>query len=121
MYRVYAARRLSWLIYLRAFFFPTKNISLRIRISQMWDKDILYNDCIAEGMLDLGRHFRHAYKKKTDVLKLFETVQTERAKEAIVKTQQELKSEQVCNILWQEFRFVLPLVLYDAWASFFGL
>lgn len=55
----------------------------------------MYNDFIAEGMLDLGKHFRRAYKKKTGVLKLFESVQTERAKEAIVKTQQALKSEQV--------------------------
>lgn len=65
----------------------------------MWDKDFLYNDCIAEGMLDLGKHFRRAYKKKTEVLKLFESVQTERAKEAIVKTQQALKSEQVTTFL----------------------
>lgn len=64
----------------------------------MWDKDIFkWNDCIAEGMLDLGRHFRRAYKKKTDVLKLFESVQTERAKEELVKTQQALKSEQVMD------------------------
>lgn len=62
----------------------------------MWDKDLLWNDCIAEGMLDLGKHFRRAYKKKNEVLKLFESEQTERAKEAIVKTQQALKSEQVC-------------------------
>ncbi|CAM9280641.1 unnamed protein product [Ectocarpus sp. 8 AP-2014] len=61
---------------------------------QMWDKDLLWNDCIAEGMLDLGKHFRRAYKKKNEVLKLFESQQTERAKEAIVKTQQALKSEQ---------------------------
>lgn len=66
---------------------------------QMWDKDFLYNDCIAEGMLDLGKHFRRAYKKKNEVLKLFESEQTERAKEAIVKTQQALKSEQVCYML----------------------
>ena len=62
----------------------------------MWDKDILkWNDCIAEGMLDLGKHFRRAFKKKTDVLKLFESVQTEKAKKAIVKTQQALASAQV--------------------------
>lgn len=68
----------------------------------MWDKDFLYNDCIAEGMLDLGKHFRRAYKKKTEVLKLFESVQTERAKGAIIKTQQALKSEQVtiCFCFW---------------------
>lgn len=64
-------------------------------LEQMWDKDFLYNDCIAEGMLDLGKHFRRAYKRKTEVLKLFESEQTERAKGAIVKTQQAFKSEQV--------------------------
>ena len=70
------------------------------RTMQMWDKDILkWNDCIAEGMLDLGKHFRRAFKKKTDVLKLFESVQTERAKEAIVKTQQALASAQVRQAL----------------------
>eukprot|EP00752_Nemacystus_decipiens_P012046 g10680.t1 len=65
-----------------------------LHFTPMWDKDFLYNDCIAEGMLDLGKHFRRAYKKKTEVLKLFESVHTERAKEALVKTQQALKSEQ---------------------------
>ena len=66
------------------------------KTEQMWDKDILkWNDCIAEGMLDLGKYFRRAYKKKTEVLKLFESVQTEKAKEAIVKTQQALVADQV--------------------------
>lgn len=66
----------------------------------MWDKDILkWNDCIAEGMLDLGKYFRRAFKKKTEVLKLFESVQTEKAKEAIVKTQQALASDQVRPII----------------------
>lgn len=65
----------------------------------MWDKDILkWNDCIAEGMLDLGKHFRKACKKKIDVLKLFESAQTEKAKEAIVKTQQALASDQVGRV-----------------------
>ncbi|CAM9992524.1 unnamed protein product [Ectocarpus sp. 6 AP-2014] len=69
-------------------------LTLQASPQQMWDKDLLWNDCIAEGMLDLGKHFRRAYKKKNEVLKLFESEQTERAKEAIVKTQQALKSEQ---------------------------
>ena len=63
---------------------------------QMWDKDLLkWSDCIAETMLDLGKYLRRAYKKKTEVLKLFESVRTERSKEALTKTQQELASEQV--------------------------
>lgn len=62
----------------------------------MWDKDIIkWNDCIAETILDLGKYFRRAYKKKTEVLKLFETVRTQRAKEALLKTQQALAKSQV--------------------------
>lgn len=61
----------------------------------MWDKDLLWNDCIAEGMLDLGSAFRRSYKKKTEVLKMFESVLTEKGKAAILETQQALKAEQV--------------------------
>ncbi|CAM9569100.1 unnamed protein product [Phaeothamnion confervicola] len=36
-----------------------------MKFPQMWDKDIFkWNDCIAEGMIDLGKHFRKAYKKR---------------------------------------------------------
>lgn len=66
----------------------------------MWDKDIIkWNDCIAETILDLGKYFRRAYKKKTEMLKLFETVRTQKAKEALVKTQQTLAKNQVkCDV-----------------------
>jgi hypothetical protein len=38
---------------------------------QMWDKDILkWNDCIAEGVLHLGKYFKRAYKKNA-AIKLF--------------------------------------------------
>lgn len=38
----------------------------------MWDKDILkWNDCIAEGTVNLGKYFKKAYKKNV-AIKLFE-------------------------------------------------
>src|SRR5690606_4770306 len=39
---------------------------------QMWDKDILkWNDCIAEGTVNLGKYFKKAYRKNV-AIKLFE-------------------------------------------------
>lgn len=80
---------------------------------QMWDKDLLkWNDCIAEGVLDLGKYFRRAYKKKNEILKLFESEQTEKAQEALVKTQQALASEQVGRIFFLFFCYIAFLLLF---------
>lgn len=63
---------------------------------QMWDRDILkWNDCIAECMLDLGTYFRRAYKKKNQVLKMFESQLTEKGQQTMIETQQALVDEQV--------------------------
>lgn len=69
------------------------------KTQQLWDRDILkWNDCIAEGTLDLGKPFYKAFKKKTKVLKLFESEKTEAGKSAMMKsmiqTQEALAVEQ---------------------------
>ena len=52
---------------------------------QMWDKDLLkWNDCIAEGTVDLGIYYRKAFKKNC-AIKLYETkkgAKADRAKAA---------------------------------------
>lgn len=52
---------------------PLLNPSLCLVLDlKLWDKDILkWDDLGAEGLLDLGPHFRKAYKTR-DVVKLFE-------------------------------------------------
>ena len=43
-------------------------------VLQLWDRDLFkYNDHIAEGQLDLGRHFRQVYKQR-ETVKLFPNV-----------------------------------------------
>lgn len=41
---------------------------------QLWDRDVFkWNDHIAEGLLDLGKYFRKAYKTR-EVVKLFQEI-----------------------------------------------
>lgn len=46
-------------------------------------------------MLDLGTYFRRAYKKKNQVLKMFESQLTEKGQQTMIETQQALVDEQV--------------------------
>lgn len=79
-------------------------ISTHGNLLQIWYRDILkWNDCIAEGTLDLGKPFYKAFKKKTEVLKLFESEITEAdtgaMKSTMVRRQEDLTVDQASNNL----------------------
>ncbi len=55
---------------------------------QLWDRDILkWNDCAGEGVIDLGKYYRKAFKRNV-ALKLFEKKKGLAAKRAAKKEKQ---------------------------------